>query len=75
METPEQQYAREAAVRPHRPAVEPEQLSNQEWRQMDGYEQAAYLSRCDGDETAARKHEEARAELITPKPRKRGWFR
>lgn len=72
METAEQQYAREASLRPHRPSSEP---SNSEWRSMDVYEQAAYLSRQAGNEDSARKHEEARAERITPKPKKRGWFR
>jgi hypothetical protein len=75
METPEQQFARQSAQRPHRPAVEAEQLSNREWRSMDGYEQAAYLARQSGNESEARKHETARAELLAPAPKKRGWFR
>lgn len=73
MQTEEQRYAREAAARPHRPASEP---SQSEWRSMDAYEQAAYLARSDGREGEAQRHEQARAERLSPKPKKkRGWFR
>lgn len=72
METPEQQYAREATLRPHRPVGEP---SHQEWRSMDAYEQAAHLARQDGREDEARKHEAVRAERLAPDKPEPWWRR
>jgi hypothetical protein len=72
METPEQQYARQAAQRPQRPTGD---VSNSQWRSMDSYEQAAYLARSDGREDDARKHEQARAERLDPPKAKKWWGR
>jgi len=71
IETPEQQYARQAAQRPQRPTGD---VSNSQWRSMDAYEQAAYLARSDGREDEAQKHERARAERLDPPKKKRGWL-
>jgi hypothetical protein len=72
METPEQQYARQAAQQPQRPTGD---VSNSQWRSMDSYEQAAYLARSDGREDEARQHEQARAQRLNPPKPKRRWFR
>lgn len=70
METPEQQYAREVASRPHRPTGEP---TDREWRQMDVEERGAWLARELGNEANARDLERVRTERINPQPEKKRW--
>lgn len=73
METPEQQYAREAAARPHRPAGEP---TRAEWARMDVEERGAWLARELGNEENARDLERVRAERLNPQPEtKPRWWR
>ncbi|MEW2421299.1 hypothetical protein AB0911_12225 [Streptomyces nigra] len=70
METPEQQYAREVAARPHRPVGEP---TRAEWARMDVEERGAYLARELGNEENARDLERVRAERLNPQPEKKRW--
>ncbi|MET7823172.1 hypothetical protein ABZT23_00645 [Streptomyces sp. NPDC005386] len=78
MQTPEQQWAARQSERSASASPSPAgPVSNADWRQMTAYEQAAHLSRLDGDDAEARNWERMgkRAAAADAKPKKRGWFR